>query len=126
MKGIENLKEEYPLINKLIETEEVFWLNPNMEKYETAIKDSPLNEDNVKDAEERLKRFASYIARVFPETKEMGGIIESPLVKILSMKRSLEKNYGQSIFGELLLKCDSGLPISGSIKARGGIYVLLH
>ncbi|MGE7860934.1 D-serine ammonia-lyase [Bacillus mobilis] len=125
MKGIENLKEEYPLINKLIETEEVFWLNPNMEKYETAIKDSPLNEDNVKDAEERLKRFAPYIAKVFPETQEMGGIIESPLVKIASMKRSLEKNYGQSISGELLLKCDSGLPISGSIKARGGIYEVL-
>ncbi|WP_242242976.1 D-serine ammonia-lyase [Bacillus cereus group sp. BfR-BA-01309] len=125
MKGIENLKEEYPLINKLIETEEVFWLNPNMAKYETAIKDSPLNEENVKDAEERLKRFAPYIAKVFPETRGTGGIIESPLVKIPSMKRSLEKNYGQSIFGELLLKCDSRLPISGSIKARGGIYEVL-
>ena len=125
MKGIENLKEEYPLINKLIATEEVFWVNPNMEKYETAIKDSPLNEENVKDAEERLKRFAPYIAKVFPETKETGGIIESPLVKIASMKRSLEKNYGKPILGELLLKCDSGLPISGSIKARGGIYEVL-
>ncbi|WP_144649743.1 D-serine ammonia-lyase [Bacillus cereus] len=125
MKGIENLKEEYPLINKLIATEEVFWVNPNMEKYETAIKDSPLNEENVKDAEERLKRFAPYIAKVFPETKETGGIIESPLVKIPTMKQSLEKNYGKPILGELLLKCDSGLPISGSIKARGGIYEVL-
>ncbi|PHA32061.1 D-serine ammonia-lyase [Bacillus wiedmannii] len=125
MKGIENLKEEYPLLNKLIETEEVFWLNPNMEKYETAIKDSPLNEGDVKDAEERLKRFAPYIAKVFPETKETGGIIESPLVKIPTMKQSLEKNYGKPILGELLLKCDSALPISGSIKARGGIYEVL-
>ncbi len=57
MKEIEKLKEEYPLLNKLIEIEEVFWLNPNMEKYETAIKDSPLSEENVKGAEERLKRF---------------------------------------------------------------------
>ncbi|MDP1456611.1 D-serine ammonia-lyase [Bacillus wiedmannii] len=125
MKGIEKLKEEYPLLNKLISTEEVFWMNPNMEKYETAIKDSPLNEENVKDAEERLKRFAPYIAKVFPETKETGGIIESPLVKIPTMKQSLEKNYGKPILGELLLKCDSGLPISGSIKARGGIYEVL-
>lgn len=126
MEGIEKLKEEYPLLNKLISTEEVFWVNPNMEKYETAIKDSPLNEGDVKNAEERLKRFAPYIAKVFPETKETGGIIESPLVKIPTMKQSLEKNYGKPILGELLLKCDSGLPISGSIKARGGIYVLLH
>ncbi|MFJ8239422.1 D-serine ammonia-lyase [Bacillus tropicus] len=125
MKEIEKLKEEYPLLNKLIKTEEVFWVNPNMEKYETAIKDSPLNEENVKDAEERLNRFAPYIAKVFPETKETKGIIESPLVKIPSMKQVLEKNYEQPILGELLLKCDSHLPISGSIKARGGIYEVL-
>ncbi|KXI79083.1 D-serine dehydratase [Bacillus cereus] len=125
MKEIEKLKEEYPLLNKLIATEEVFWVNPNMEKYETAIKDSPLNDENVKDAEERLKRFAPYIAKVFPETKETKGIIESPLVKIPSMKQALEKNYEQPILGELLLKCDSHLPISGSIKARGGIYEVL-
>ncbi|MCU5325131.1 D-serine ammonia-lyase [Bacillus cereus] len=125
MKEIEKLKEEYPLLNKLIEIEEVFWMNPNMEKYETAIKDSPLSEENVKDAEERLNRFASYIAKVFPETKETKGIIESPLLKIPSMKQALEKNYEQPILGELFLKCDSHLPISGSIKARGGIYEVL-
>ena len=81
-----------------------------MEKFEIAIKNSPLNEEHVKDAEERLKRFAPYIAKVFPETKETGGIIESPLVKISSMKQSLEKSYEQPILGELLLKCDSELP----------------
>ncbi|MGG0445642.1 D-serine ammonia-lyase [Bacillus mycoides] len=125
MKEIDALKEQYPLVNNLIATEEVFWVNPNMEKYETAIKNSPLNEEHVKDAEERLKRFAPYIAKVFPETKETDGIIESPLVKIASMKQSLEKSYGKPILGELLLKCDNGLPISGSIKARGGIYEVL-
>ncbi|PKJ55920.1 D-serine ammonia-lyase [Bacillus sp. SN10] len=125
MKEIEKLKEEYPLLNKLIKTEEVFWVNPKMEKYETAIKDSPLSKENVKDAVERLNRFAPYIAKVFPETKETNGIIESPLVKIPLMKQALEKHYEQSILGELLLKCDSHLPISGSIKARGGIYEVL-
>ena len=75
-----------------------------MEKYETAIKNSPLNEEDVKDAEERLKRFAPYIAKVFPETKETGGIIESPLVKIPSMKQSLEKSYEQPILGRIIIK----------------------
>ena len=104
MKGIEALKERYPLLNNLIATEEVFWMNPNMEKYETAIKSSPLNEEHVKDAEERLKRFAPYIAKVFPETKETGGIIESPLVKIPSMKQSLEKRLWATYFRGIIIK----------------------
>ncbi len=65
MKEIGALQAEYPLVNKLIATEEVFWINPNIEKYETAIKDSPLNEENVKDAEERLKRFCTIYCESF-------------------------------------------------------------
>ncbi|MEX3625518.1 D-serine ammonia-lyase [Viridibacillus arvi] len=121
----QTLKEQYPLLNKLISLEEVFWMNPNIEKFQTGIKKSPLSKEDVRDAEERLKRFAPYIAKVFPETKESNGIIESPLVKIPDMKRSLEQGYQQHILGELLLKCDNQLPISGSIKARGGIYEIL-
>jgi D-serine dehydratase len=119
------LKDKFPLINKLNSMEEVFWINPNIEKYQSGIKKAPLTEEDVRDAEQRLKRFAPYIASVFPETKDMNGIIESPLVKIPAMKRYLELNYQQPISGELLLKCDSHLPISGSIKARGGIYEIL-
>ncbi|MCY9511208.1 D-serine ammonia-lyase [Paenibacillus larvae] len=124
-KDIRTCKDQKPLLNKLISMEEVFWINPNIEKFQTGIKKSPLTQDDVRDAEERLKRFAPYIAKVFPETQKMNGIIESPLVGIPTMKRSLEQDYQQPILGELLLKCDSHLPISGSIKARGGIYEVL-
>ncbi|MGY3314457.1 D-serine dehydratase [Peribacillus simplex] len=124
-KEIQTWKNQYPLLNKLISMDEVFWLNPNVEKFQTGIKKSPLTQEDVKDAEERLKRFAPYIAKVFPETKGTNGIIESPLVRIPAMKQSLEQDYQQPILGELLLKCDSHLPISGSIKARGGIYEIL-
>ncbi|MFK9093743.1 D-serine ammonia-lyase [Bacillus salipaludis] len=122
---LQTWKENYPLLNKLISMKEILWLNPKMEKFNTGIKNSPLSQDDVKDAEERLKRFAPYISKVFPETKKMNGIIESPVVRIPSMKQSLEEDYQQPILGELLLKCDSHLPISGSIKARGGIYEVL-
>lgn len=122
---IQILKEKHPLLHKLVLTEEVFWVNPNKEDFETGIKKAPLTEDDVKDAEERLKRFAPYIAKAFPETKDANGIIESPLVAVPSMKQHLEQEYEQHLAGELLLKCDSQLPISGSIKARGGIYEVL-
>ncbi|MGO4890382.1 D-serine ammonia-lyase [Anaerobacillus sp. MEB173] len=122
---LQTLKEHYPLLNKLISMEEILWLNPNTEKFKAGINKSPLTQDDVWDAEERLKRFAPYISKVFPETKKMNGIIESPLIRIPSMKQALEQDYQQPILGELLLKCDSHLPISGSIKARGGIYEVL-
>lgn len=122
---IQAVKGNYPRIDKVIKLEEHLWLNPNHEMFQNAIKKTPLSQDDVNDADERLKRFAPYISKVFPETKKTNGIIESPLVKIPSMKQSLEKNFQQTILGELFLKCDSHLPISGSIKARGGIYEIL-
>ena len=77
------------------------------------------------EAEARLQRFAPYIASAFPETKQENGIIESPLVEITKMQAYLESTYGVTLQGRILLKCDSHLPISGSIKARGGIYEVL-
>lgn len=124
-KTIKEWKEQYPLMDKIISTEEVFWTNPKYERFEDAIKRISLSEENVKDAEERLKRFAPYIAKVFPETQKTNGIIESPIVKVPNMQNKIEAIFNQEILGQLLLKCDSQLAISGSIKARGGIYEVL-
>jgi D-serine dehydratase len=81
---------------------------------------------DVIDASDRLARFADYFKVAFPETQATGGILESPLLVIPNMQASLEKEHGCKIPGQLWIKLDSHLPISGSIKARGGIYEVLH
>ena len=114
-----------PLLGQLTSYTDVLWLNPRLESLQTGMEKSPLSLEDVRAAEERLKRFAPYIAKVFPETEAANGAIESPLVKIPRMKLKLERDYDQSLTGEIWLKCDNLLPISGSIKARGGIYEIL-
>lgn len=124
-KSIEKWIQEYPLINDIIATKEVFWTNREYKEFEKAIKNISLNVEDVKDAEDRLNRFAPLIAQLFPETKDLDGIIESPIKKIPKMQDTLEKMYDVKIPGQILLKCDSHLAIAGSIKARGGIYEVL-
>ncbi len=118
-------KAELPLIGPVMERKEVLWLNPLVESTATALSKTSVTAKDVQDASNRLKRFAPYIAHVFPKTTASNGIIESPLTAIPQMKAALENEYGVEIPGELLLKEDNALPISGSIKARGGIYEVL-
>lgn len=126
-KTIEEWKNEFPLLKNLTDYEETLWLNGNLMNAEKALMKLSLNEADILAAEARLKRFAPYIAYVFPETASSGGIIESPLTEISKMKDGLKSLYGTEIFGDFYLKEDNKLPISGSIKARGGIYeVLTH
>lgn len=122
---IKQWKKKLPLIDNIMKHEEILWLNPLVESATTGLPKISITAEDVKDASNRLKRFASYIALVFPETKASNGIIESPLTSIPEMKSALANQYGIEIPGELLLKEDSSLPISGSIKARGGIYEVL-
>lgn len=124
-KKIDEWMREYPLLKSVIGLKELLWINTDYSSYAEALPELPLGEGDIRDAEERLKRFAPYIRRAFPETESANGIIESPLVKIPDMQRELEKHYGFNMEGQLFLKCDSHLPISGSIKARGGIYEVL-
>lgn len=114
-------RQELPVVGQLMDLEETLWLNPNLRPGAAALADCPLTAADVADAEARLRRFAPYLAAVFPDTAPTGGIIESPLTPIPAMQEKLG-NFP----GRLLLKQDSHLPISGSIKARGGIYEILH
>ena len=124
-KTLEEWKKELPLIGDLVDLEEVDWFNPKVKLTAQALPDVGLTVADIKDASERLKRFAPYLAKVFPETRKQMGILESPLVAAPDYLAKLEQHYQQKTAGQLWLKLDSHLPISGSIKARGGIYEVL-
>lgn len=115
---------EIPVLNKVVEEKEACWFNPQALSPPFTSSLQPTAVD-IDDAAARLDRFAPFIAETFPETASTGGIIESPLIEIPTIQQQLAGNLPGGLPGRLLLKCDHLLPISGSIKARGGIYEVL-
>ena len=106
-------------LQQLQEGKEVFWKNPELLPFAEAEPLLRFSKQDIREAEARLQRFAPLIMRLFPETKETGGLIESPLREIPVLQQELGGG------GRLFLKCDSHLAIAGSVKARGGIYEVL-
>ncbi|SIR00800.1 D-serine ammonia-lyase [Aeromonas veronii] len=124
---LQQLTAQFPLVQSLIALEPVTWFNPNTTTLAAGLPYVGLDSSNVVDASARLARFAPYMCEAFPETRTSNGILESEIAAIPAMQRTLNERYGVEVTGKLLLKKDSHLPISGSIKARGGIYeVLTH
>lgn len=124
------LKETFPLLSPMMKARELFWVNPR------CLGDSPAASPSQKEVEiptaadideveQRLQRFRPYLKKAFPQTAAMDGLVESPLVEIPAMHQALAQSEGRPTLGRLLLKCDSMLPISGSIKARGGFHEIL-
>jgi D-serine dehydratase len=124
---ISQLIAQFPLVRSLIALEPVTWFNPKASTLAVGLPHVGLDGSDVADASARLARFAPYMCEAFPETRASKGILESEIAAIPAMQATLNTRYGVEVTGKLLLKKDSHLPISGSIKARGGIYeVLTH
>jgi len=121
---INDLKKKYPILNKIIKTKEVLWINPDYNKDHT-FENFNLSLEDIVDADQRLKRFAPYIKKVFLETEPSEGIIESKLQELNSFKLVLSELFKTDLKGNFFVKRDDNLPIAGSIKARGGIYEVL-
>lgn len=119
--NLETLITEHPQIKDLINQQPIFWRNPDYDQKA----ELPFSKADIFDAVARLDRFASYLAKVFPETAATNGIIESPLIQLNKMQKTWEHQNHQKLNGNLYLKADNVLPISGSIKSRGGIYEVL-
>ena len=125
MENIKALMEAHPILKEVAAEREVAWINPDRLPFAEAEAGQELTMADIIDAENRLKRFAPFIMKRFPETESQGGLIESELAEIPKMRARLNEKYGANLEGRLLLKKDSHLAIAGSIKARGGIYEVL-
>ncbi|MCI8727218.1 MAG: D-serine ammonia-lyase [Hungatella sp.] len=121
---LQNYMDTIPAVADAAGLKETFWLNSRRKTGgHKEIKE--VNPEQIRDASQRLLRFAPYLKTVFPELEKTDGIIESELRAIPAMQAWLEQTYNTRIEGKLLLKMDSDLPVSGSVKARGGIYEVL-
>ena len=116
--------ETVPAVADAAALKETFWINEK-KRQEKDWNITEVSPDQIQDASDRLKRFAPYLKTVFPELEKTDGIIESELREISHMKEFLNEGYNAGIEGRLMLKMDSDLPVSGSVKARGGIYEVL-
>jgi D-serine dehydratase len=121
MIDINELAQKFPAIKQMQAYEPIFWKNPNYKKSAQL----PVGLEHIFDAEARFQRFAPYFEVAFPETLPTHGILESPLLKVDKMRATLNAEATNEVEGNLYLKADNYLPISGSIKSRGGIYEVL-
>lgn len=125
-KSLYDWKKDVPVIYEMLQYKEQLWINPKRQEI-VPKQIAGLGMAEIEDARKRLIRFAPYIKKAFPETEQVNGRISSALIQIPKMLEQLKEDDCAGIKGSLYLKCDSHLAISGSIKARGGIYeVLFH
>lgn len=131
-KSLQAWIESYPPISSLYTMKACSWYNAQAytTPSEEGLKEVGLSAEDVADASSRLKRFAPYFVHEFKEIGATNGILESPLSAVPQFQHKLAEAHpdkkDQILRGRLWLKLDCELPISGSIKARGGIYEVLH
>lgn len=117
--------QQLPLLKTLAAGQACQWFNPAVCASAEALGDVGLTAADIDEAAARLQRFAPWLAREFPETTARAGLIESPVLAADDLHAVLAERYQVAPRGRLWFKLDSHLPISGSIKARGGIYEVL-
>ncbi|CAN7546239.1 D-serine ammonia-lyase [Phenylobacterium sp. LjRoot225] len=104
MTAVDRANEE-GVLSRLRRGEGAVWINDRRTP-----SSRPTPPIDVAGAEGRWRRFAPVLAALFPEAG-WDGQVRSPLVDF----------PGEA----LLVKCDHALPMTGSIKARGGVHEVL-
>ena len=98
----------------------LLWLNPERGHSDAGSILTP----GFDSAERRLQRAVKLMHALFPEADFYDGRVESPLISVPDLQRSLDM---PDAAGKLFIKADHLLPVVGSVKARGGFHeVLAH
>ena len=79
-------------ISQVLAHQPASWINPYRVSADAVnpLCDLIVSEEQIRDAENRLRRFAPLIEALFPETTPSHGIIESPLREIPAMQKELD------------------------------------
>ena len=87
--------ERDQVFRDIAEQTETLWINDKLLPFEMtdALCQLVVTDEDIEDTERRLQKFAPYIKKCFPETREDDGLIESPLADIPEMQKALEEKY---------------------------------
>ncbi len=110
---LEDLKKQKPTV----------WHNPAVQSLANQV--LPISAAEIADASARLDRFKPFFKSAFSDMRSTDGIIESDIIAVEKFQTQMTLQQNGHLEQKLLLKKDAYLPISGSIKARGGIYEVI-
>jgi len=97
------------------------WRNPLVRPADDTLSELPQRFYDLAAAGRLWRWFAPLLSRLFPELKASGGFIDSALVEP-------KDSFARTVLGaegRVLVKADHDLPVTGSIKARGGVFEVL-
>lgn len=118
------------MYEELKKQEEILWINSDVQNCKKLELNGEIyDEQLILESLHFFKKQGQFLKLLFPELNSDSSFdypLGSPLRPIASFQKALITFVGGLIPGQWLLKCDHELSISGSVKARGGIYALLR
>ena len=98
------------------------WRNPAWRPAAQALDQLEFTPADIEAARQLWQRAAPLLQRLFPELAAAAGRIDSPL---LTLGADTRAQLGLPADARVLVKADHALPVTGCIKARGGVYEVL-